>query len=136
MPSTPPSTELLFNILIVDDDRSVAYALDRALTEKGHTVNLAFSAEEGLQTLKDAPVDIVLLDLFMPGMDGMAFLASFVKGKIVNFHGFMTGACKLLWNQVYSRLLGDRNECNERSQPDVLLEGGRRSTQTQQWDAA
>jgi len=79
MPSTPPSTELLFNILIVDDDRSVAYALDRALTEKGHTVNLAFSAEEGLQTLKDAPVDIVLLDLFMPGMDGMEMLRRIKK---------------------------------------------------------
>ena len=79
MPSSPPSTELLFSILIVDDDRSVAYALDRTLTEKGHTVNLAFSAEEGLQTLKDAPVDIVLLDLFMPGMDGMEMLRRIKK---------------------------------------------------------
>ena len=68
--------------------------------------------------------------------DGMMFLASFVKRKIVNFHKLMTGACKPLWNQVYSRLLGDRNECSERSLPDVLLEGSRRPTQTQQWDAA
>ena len=77
----PPSSapERLFNVLIVDDDRSVAYALDRALTEKGHTVNLAFSAEEGLQTLKDAPVDVVLLDLFMPGMDGMEMLRQIKK---------------------------------------------------------
>lgn len=74
MPSAFQPTETLFGILIVDDDRSVAYALDRALTEKGHTVNLAFSAEEGLQTLKEAPADIVLLDLFMPGMDGMEML--------------------------------------------------------------
>lgn len=74
MSSASQPTETLLSILIVDDDRSVAYALDRALTEKGHTVNLAFSAEEGLQTLKEAPVDIVLLDLFMPGMDGMEML--------------------------------------------------------------
>ena len=78
MPSSS-APELLFNILIVDDDRSVAYALDRALTEKGHTVNLAFSAEEGLQTLKDAPADVVLLDLFMPGMDGMEMLRQIKK---------------------------------------------------------
>jgi hypothetical protein len=58
------------------------------------------------------------------------------KWKIVNIHRLMTRACKPLWNQVYSRLLGDRNECDERSQPDVLLEGSRRPTQTQQWDAA
>lgn len=79
MPSVSQPTEVLFNILIVDDDRSVAYALDRALTEKGHTVNLAFSAEEGLQTLKDVPADIVLLDLFMPGMDGMEMLRRIKK---------------------------------------------------------
>ncbi|MBK8575157.1 MAG: sigma-54-dependent Fis family transcriptional regulator [Elusimicrobia bacterium] len=72
-------TESLFTILIVDDDRSVAYALDRALTEKGHTVNLAFSAEEGLHTLKDAPTDIVLLDLFMPGMNGTEMLRQIKK---------------------------------------------------------
>jgi DNA-binding NtrC family response regulator len=71
--------EALFTVLIVDDDRSVAYALDRALTEKGHTVNLAFSAEEGLQTLRDSPSDIVLLDLFMPGMDGMEMLRQIKK---------------------------------------------------------
>ncbi|MBL8022938.1 MAG: sigma-54-dependent Fis family transcriptional regulator [Elusimicrobia bacterium] len=70
---------MTFSILIVDDDRSVAYALDRALTEKGHTVNLAFSAEEGLQTLKDAAADIVLLDLFMPGMDGTEMLRQIKK---------------------------------------------------------
>jgi DNA-binding NtrC family response regulator len=79
MSSVAHPTETLFSILIVDDDRSVAYALDRALTEKGHTVNLAFSAEEGLQTLKDVPADIVLLDLFMPGMDGMEMLRRIKK---------------------------------------------------------
>jgi len=67
----PPA---VFKILIVDDDRSVAYALDRALSEKGHTVTFACSAEEGLKTLKDGPVDVLLLDLFMPGMDGTEML--------------------------------------------------------------
>lgn len=66
-------------------------------------------------------------------------IVSFVilgKWKIVNIHRFMTRACKPLSNQVYSRLLGDRNECDEWSQPDVLLEESRRPAQTQQWDAA
>jgi two-component system response regulator AtoC len=79
MSSPAQPVEITFSILIVDDDRSVAYALDRALTEKGHTVNLAFSAEEGLQTLKDAAADIVLLDLFMPGMDGTEMLRQIKK---------------------------------------------------------
>ena len=68
--------------------------------------------------------------------DSIVFFVIHGKWKIVNIHRLMTGACKPLWNQVYSRLLGDRNECDERSQPDVLLEGSRRPAQTQQWDAA
>jgi len=66
----------------------------------------------------------------------MTLFPASVKRKIVNFHELMTKACKPLSNQVYSRLLGNRNECDERSHPDVLLEGSRRPAQTQQWDAA
>jgi hypothetical protein len=66
----------------------------------------------------------------------MAFLGASAKCEIVNIYRLMTGACKPLCNQVYSRLLDDRNECDEWSQPDVLLEGSRRPAQTEQRDAA
>jgi two-component system response regulator AtoC len=70
MTATKTPAETALKILIVDDDRSAAYALDRALTENGHEVAYAFSAEQGLKSLKESPVDVVLLDLVMPGMDG------------------------------------------------------------------
>jgi two-component system response regulator HydG len=79
-------------ILVVDDDRSVAYALDRALTEKGHAVHLAFSAEEGLSTLRDCPADIVLLDLYMPGMDGTEMLRQIKKSHPATDVVTMSGA--------------------------------------------
>ena len=74
MTATKTPAETALKILIVDDDRSAAYALDRALTENGHEVAYAFSAEQGLKSLKDSPVDVVLLDLVMPGMDGTEML--------------------------------------------------------------
>jgi hypothetical protein len=71
-----------------------------------------------------------------PHSDDMASFVISDETKIVNFHRLMTRACKPLCNQVYSRLLGNRNDCDEKSQPDVLLEGSRRPAQTQQWHAA
>ncbi len=97
--------------------------------------NLFVEIAEGFDTLADERAGKQTL----PGSrhsDSIVFFVIHGKWKTVNIHRLMTGACKPLWNQVYSRLLGDRNECNERSQPDVLLEGSRRPTQTQQWDAA
>ncbi|MBP9127652.1 MAG: sigma-54-dependent Fis family transcriptional regulator [Elusimicrobia bacterium] len=89
----PVSAEAaLLTILVVDDDRSVAYALDRALTEKGHAVHLAFSAEEGLNTLRDSPADIVLLDLYMPGMDGTEMLRQIKKSHPATDVVTMSGA--------------------------------------------
>lgn len=91
--TAPVSAEAaVLSILVVDDDRSVAYALDRALTEKGHTVHLAFSAEEGLNTLRDCPADIVLLDLYMPGMDGTEMLRQIKKNHPTTDVVTMSGA--------------------------------------------
>ena len=48
----------------------------------------------------------------------------------------MQTACKPLSNQVYSRLLGDRNDGDEGGKPDVLLEGSGGPTQIEQRNAA
>ncbi len=60
-------------ILIVDDDKNTREGLKRALSP-AHTILLADSAERALATLDEAPVDIVLSDLRMSGMDGMTLL--------------------------------------------------------------
>ena len=58
-------------ILLIDDDallrRSLAFALERA----GYAVTLAASAEEGLALLADVQPQLVLLDIGLPGMDGL-----------------------------------------------------------------
>ena len=57
-------------ILAVDDLEENRILVARHLSRAGHFVVTAASGEEALRTLGEAEVDVVLLDLFMPGMDG------------------------------------------------------------------
>lgn len=66
--------ERMSRILIVEDDQAIRAALKRALTERGHAVAVVADGIEGVaQAVTDAP-DIVLLDLGLPGIDGLGAL--------------------------------------------------------------
>ena len=60
-------------ILIVDDERHTREGLKRALEDR-YEVQTAANGEQGLQSVRREPVDVVLTDLRMPGMDGMTFI--------------------------------------------------------------
>jgi DNA-binding NtrC family response regulator len=59
------------SILIVDDEFSVRDSLSNWLRKDGHDVRVADNAEASLLALAEQPADIALLDIKMPGMDGM-----------------------------------------------------------------
>lgn len=59
------------NILVVDDEKEIADLLEIYLISDGFTVLKAYSAMEGLEILKEKQVDLVLLDVMMPNMDGL-----------------------------------------------------------------
>jgi two-component system phosphate regulon sensor histidine kinase PhoR len=61
-------------ILVVDDERDIRDASERILTRAGFQLYTAKRGEEGLQVFEEAHPAIVLLDLKMPGMDGMEVL--------------------------------------------------------------
>ena len=62
-------------ILVVEDNENTSRLLETILRSAGYEVTRAPDAEEGLRILdSDAPVDLILLDLFLPGADGMQFL--------------------------------------------------------------
>lgn len=63
------------SILCVDDEVQILTSLKRLFRRAGHTVNLANSAAEGLEFLKNNSVDLVISDMRMPEMDGNAFLS-------------------------------------------------------------
>ena len=58
-------------ILVVDDEQSIARMVDRRLRRDGHHCVLASSGEEALQRLEHDTFDLVVTDVFMPGMTGL-----------------------------------------------------------------
>jgi CheY-like chemotaxis protein len=64
-------------ILIVDDEASICYAFREFLTDEGHHVVVAASAEEGLDLAERARPDAVVLDVRLPGMDGLSAIPRF-----------------------------------------------------------
>jgi DNA-binding NtrC family response regulator len=64
------------HVLIVEDEQRLRDLLLRSLTNWGFDASAARSAEEALRHSEATPPDIVLLDLNLPGMDGMEFFTS------------------------------------------------------------
>ena len=62
-------------ILIVDDDRTTLYVLQSLLNGAGYSTRVAMDGVEGLKLLGAEPFDLLLLDVWMPRMDGLAVLA-------------------------------------------------------------
>ncbi len=58
-------------ILVVDDEKEIADLIEIYLVSDGYEVLKAYNAEEGLRKLKGADIKLVLLDIMMPGMDGL-----------------------------------------------------------------
>jgi CheY-like chemotaxis protein len=63
-------------VLVVDDERLNRTVLRAALTKQGHEVVEAVNGREALDRLAEGPIDVVLLDIVMPVMDGYETLAA------------------------------------------------------------
>ena len=61
-------------ILVCDDDRDIVSALCIYLGAEGHETVRAYCGKDALAALNDTPVQLVLLDIMMPGMDGIETL--------------------------------------------------------------
>jgi DNA-binding response OmpR family regulator len=58
-------------ILVVEDERRLAQVVRRVLEEEGHTVDVAYDGEEGLAMAMEGSHDVVVLDILLPGIDGI-----------------------------------------------------------------
>jgi two-component system, OmpR family, response regulator len=61
-------------ILVVDDESSIQDFLEMALSDEGYQVISAYKGHEALTVLSHSRPDLILLDMWMPGMDGKTFL--------------------------------------------------------------
>lgn len=59
------------SILVIDDNEMVRGFLRTVLESQGHTVREASHGNEGVQGLRQSPVDLVLTDIYMPNCDGL-----------------------------------------------------------------
>lgn len=69
------------HILIVEDKRSLAKTLKTSLEEKGHSVVLAFDGLDGLSRAESDRFDVMVLDIMLPGIDGLEVIRRLRKGK-------------------------------------------------------
>ncbi len=61
-------------VLLVEDDKSLATALKELLEQEGYRVRLAFDGKRGLDLALSEEFDLILLDYFLPSMNGREFL--------------------------------------------------------------
>jgi adenylate cyclase len=73
---TSPASTPTGTLLVVDDNRVNRLLLGRALEQLGHAVRFAENGRAALEALRQRPVDLVLLDIEMPEMDGYQALAA------------------------------------------------------------
>jgi CheY-like chemotaxis protein len=67
------------DILIIDDEPGVLRVLRKILESAGHSVTDAPDGEVALRHFEGKPADLVITDIFMPGMDGIEFLVNLRK---------------------------------------------------------
>lgn len=70
--SAKPSTRESRTVLIVEDDPDIAALVDLHLTDIGCRAEIARDGEAGLAAIKRGGFDLVILDVMLPGMDGLA----------------------------------------------------------------
>ena len=63
----------MFDILVVDDDKNTRYLMETVLKSEGFSVRTATNGREALSVLDESHIDLIILDIMMPEMDGYAF---------------------------------------------------------------
>jgi len=98
-------------VLVVDDEERFRATLTKMLTAQGLEVRAAASGEEALEKLKGEQADVVVLDIRMPGMGGMAALTAIkeidplMEVIVLSGHASMDAAMELMQRGAYDYLL-------------------------------
>jgi two-component system, OmpR family, copper resistance phosphate regulon response regulator CusR len=71
------------HILLVEDEPAVATMLNKGLTEEGHTVTIAPDGKIGLQMATEHPFSIIILDVMLPGMNGIELCKQLRRQKTI-----------------------------------------------------
>jgi two-component system, OmpR family, copper resistance phosphate regulon response regulator CusR len=70
---------VIMHILIVEDEEKLASAVQKGLESEGYSVNVAFTGEEGFFLISNQSYDLLILDVMLPGRDGVEILTAVRK---------------------------------------------------------
>lgn len=68
-------------ILVCDDDREINRAISKVLTTEGYQTIAAFDGQEALESVKQHRIDLIILDIMMPRLDGLSTLMELRKDQ-------------------------------------------------------
>jgi DNA-binding NtrC family response regulator len=109
IPAKPPyiETPTLLNLLIVDDERAVREACREAASALGYRTNGSESAEHALRQIESQDIDVILLDLKLPGAGGPELLRQIkqlrpdIEVVVVTGHGTVESAVQAMKAGAY-----------------------------------
>ncbi|TGU70323.1 sigma-54-dependent Fis family transcriptional regulator [Geomonas terrae] len=97
-------------ILAVDDEPVFRFLLEKQLRDIGYTVHTAVDGLQALELLEQQPIDLILSDLVMPRMDGLALIEEVQKRKaappiiVITAHGSVESAVEAMRRGAYDYL--------------------------------
>lgn len=103
--------KLPIDILLIDDEPDFVEMLSLRLSDEGHRVRTALSGQEGLTALEGEEPDVVILDIKMPGLDGIEVLKTIrsahplVEIILLTGHGAVETAVEGLKSGAFDYLL-------------------------------
>ena len=92
----------VLSILVVEDDEGIQNLLRRLLTREGHRVTVVGSGQEALRVVQEIPVHVLMADLKLPDMDGVAVLERILQidakviGIVMSGYGSIDCAVKAM----------------------------------------
>jgi DNA-binding NtrC family response regulator len=101
----------IFNVLLVDDEPDFLYPLVKRLAKRNLVIESAGSGQEALDIIQQKPIDVVVLDVKMPGMDGLQVLRKIKDGSglieviMLSGHASLDAAIEGMENGAFDYLM-------------------------------
>lgn len=108
-------TQASAHIMVVDDEPAARLSLAELLSLEGYEVAAAASGEEAIEMLSEGPFDLAIIDLKMPGMDGLEVVETFQEQSpetviiMLTAHGTLETAVQAMRKGAHDYLLKPAN---------------------------